>query len=386
MVSSQIEILKLKIDSYPDFEFISFWTERFIYMIAITVFFLWIKLFKYISFNKTLKQLQSTLSRCAFDIVGFLIMFMIIFIAYAQLGYLVFGSSVADFNTPSQAMYTLFRIILGDFNFHQLERANYILGPAYFISYVILVFFILMNMFLAIINDTYSEVKADMALHEDEFELADYIKKGYDKVLRKLKLRKDHLSDLHDAVEKAGKGNVSGVNVDFEDWKKDLKARGIPEAEIEAVFAKYDDDGDRVLDEKEQKRLRLSLERQKQELQDRIEEARGAVRSNSFKSNSVRSTVRNSTLVDSENELPQPSAGLQFSDSDELLEKLARYFVGQEEFRIHSKRIDRLERHVQTVSTKIDGIIVKLDDKERSQERKRDNLSRVVERELSYTD
>ena len=60
--------------------------------------------------------------------------------------------------------------------------------------------------------------------------------------------------------------------------------------------------------------------------------------------------------------------------------------MGQEEFRIHSRRIDRLERHVQTVSTKIDGIIVKLDEKERSQERKRDNLSRVVDRELSYTD
>lgn len=32
-------------------------------------------------------------------------------------------------------------------------------------------------MFLAIINDTYSEVKADMAQHKSEMELADLIKK-----------------------------------------------------------------------------------------------------------------------------------------------------------------------------------------------------------------
>lgn len=56
---------------------------------------------------------------------------------------------------------TQLRIILGDFNFYELEAAHYALGPVYFIFYIMVVFFILFNMFLAIINDTYSSVKAD---------------------------------------------------------------------------------------------------------------------------------------------------------------------------------------------------------------------------------
>ena len=72
--------------------------------------------------------------------------------------------------------FTLFRIILGDFNFQALQQANRILGPAYFILYVFFVFFILLNMFLAIINDTYSEVKADISTQKSEFEMADYLK------------------------------------------------------------------------------------------------------------------------------------------------------------------------------------------------------------------
>ena len=40
-------------------------------------------------------------------------------------------------------------------------------------------------------------------------------------------------------------------------------SRGYAEAEIEAVFAKYDVDGDRVLDEKEQRRMQADLEGQK---------------------------------------------------------------------------------------------------------------------------
>ena len=40
-------------------------------------------------------------------------------------------------------------------------------------------------------------------------------------------------------------------------------SRGHADAEIEAVFAKYDLDGDRILDEEEQKRMQEDLEGQK---------------------------------------------------------------------------------------------------------------------------
>lgn len=73
--------------------------------------------------------------------------------------------------------FTLFRIILGDFDFHQLEAANRYLGPIFFMLFVFFVFFVLINMFLAIINDTYSEVKGDMANQKNEFEMTDYFKR-----------------------------------------------------------------------------------------------------------------------------------------------------------------------------------------------------------------
>ena len=40
-------------------------------------------------------------------------------------------------------------------------------------------------------------------------------------------------------------------------------SRGYAEAEIEAVFAKYDLDGDRVLDKTEQRKMQADLEGQK---------------------------------------------------------------------------------------------------------------------------
>jgi polycystin 2 len=44
-------------------------------------------------------QLSSTLGRCAKDLAGFFIMFIIIFLAFTQFGYLLFGSQIKDFRT-----------------------------------------------------------------------------------------------------------------------------------------------------------------------------------------------------------------------------------------------------------------------------------------------
>ncbi len=103
--------------------------------------------------------------------------------------------------------FTLFRIILGDFDFDgkttvtcflelvvlslAILDAHRILGPIFFLTYVFFVFFVLLNMFLAIINDTYSEVKTDMSTQKSEFELADYFKKSYEKMLDRLNVKKD---------------------------------------------------------------------------------------------------------------------------------------------------------------------------------------------------
>jgi len=166
-------------------------------------------------------QLSATLSKCVKDIVGFAIMFYIVFFAYAQLGYLLFGSTVADYSTFSNTLFTLFRIILGDFDFGALESQSRILGPIYFLSYVFFVFFVLLNMFLAIINDTYSDVKSDINESKSDFELGEFFKKGYNKLMVKMNLKKDKIQDIQDALANADTNKDSNLN--FDEWKEELR-------------------------------------------------------------------------------------------------------------------------------------------------------------------
>ena len=162
---------------YANFDRLAYWQWTFNTMVAVCVFFIWIKIFKYLNFNRTMTLMSDTLSRCAGDILGYTVMFFIVFFAYAQFGFLVFGPTTFGFHTFQDSIYSLFRIILGDFDFYGLIRANRVVGPIFFVTYVFVVFFILINVFLAIINDSYIDAKADIDNNPDEMhsEISNYL-------------------------------------------------------------------------------------------------------------------------------------------------------------------------------------------------------------------
>lgn len=342
-ISDKLDALTADPNIFPEFGQLAEWQRIYNFMLAFIVFFAWLKLFKYISFNTTMNQLSETLSRSAKDLGGFFIMFAIVFLAYTQLGFLIFGSQVKDFSQFEKCIYTLFRIILGDFNFHQLEDAHRILGPIFFITYVFFVFFVLLNMFLAIINDTYSEVKADLSTQESEFDLGAFLKKGYTNMLTKMNLKKDRLKDIQDAL--GADGNGDGV-VDWEEWRKDLKMRGVPDSEIEAVFAKYDSDGDMMLNAEEQQKLKEDLLKQAEQINKDIEDV---------KDRQEHGETLGLGLA------PGPEGEVSPMSNDLLLEKLNKMFVTSDEFSVLGKRVERMEAAVANVVRKIDSIVTKID-------------------------
>ncbi|KXJ23969.1 polycystic kidney disease 2-like 1 protein [Exaiptasia diaphana] len=361
-------------NQYANFDNLGFWQTQFNNMVAVAVFFAWIKVFKYISFNKTMNQLSSTLSKCAKDVAGFAIMFFIIFFAYAQLGYLIFGTQVRDFSTFQDSIFTLFRIILGDFDFHQIENANRVLGPTFFITYVFFVFFVLLNMFLAIINDTYAEVKSDIASQESEFEITDYFKKGYQNVLNKLSFKREKIIDIQKALKSA---DVNQDNkLDFEEWRQTLKSRGHADAEIEAVFARYDLDGDRILDEDEQRRMQEDLEGQKAELNEEIEEMERK-KDNRPKSGS-RVSFRGSDAESDDDD--DESGGLSGrAGSATGHRRGGGGGVSYEEFNVLSRRVDRMEHSIGSIVSKIDAVLVKLEAMEKAKLKRRETMAKLLD-------
>uniref|UniRef100_A0A667ZLW5 Polycystin-2 n=1 Tax=Myripristis murdjan TaxID=586833 RepID=A0A667ZLW5_9TELE len=357
MVSNLLKGLLENHNTHPTFEPLANLQVQFNNVAAVIVFFSWIKLFKFINFNKTMSQLSSTMSRCAKDLVGFAIMFFIIFLAYAQLAYLVFGTQVNDFSTFQASIFTQFRIILGDFEFSEIEEANPVLGPIYFTTFVFFIFFILLNMFLAIINDTYSEVKADMSQQRSEMEMTDLIKKGCNKALMKLRLKKTAVDDISDSLRQA-RGKLN-----FDELRQDLKGKGHTDAEIQAIFAKYDHDGDQELTEHEHQQMRDDLEKEREDLD--------LERNSLTRPSSGRSFPR--TQDDSEEDDDEDSG------HSSRRRGSSSGGVSYEEFQVLVRRVDRMEHSIGSIVSKIDAVIVKLEAMERAKLKRRDVLGRLLD-------
>ncbi|CAF1188330.1 unnamed protein product [Adineta steineri] len=346
-------------NSYADFEFLTYWQIQFNNIVAFAVFLAWIKIFKYVSFNKTMTQLSTTLSRCAKDVFGFTVMFMIVFLAYAQLGYLLFGSLIEDYKTFALSIFSLFRIILGDFDFDAILDAHRILGPIFFLTYVFFVFFVLLNMFLAIINDTYSEVKNDMTNQKSEIELGDYFKKSYDKVLDRLNIKRDRVIEIQNALKSADV-NKDGV-IEFDEWRRDLKARGYTDVEIENVFARYDTDGDRVLRDAEQRRFKADLAAQENNLDMDIQDLNDS--QGNPKANGASASPPPTTTI---------GGGGASGDTDHANR------ITYDEFAILVRRIDRMEYSIGNIVSRIDGVLTKLETLEKGKMKRREALTKIL--------
>jgi polycystin 2 len=71
---------------------------------------------------------------------------MFVFMASAQAFVLTFGSNLFEFRNMTQSIYSLARMVLGDFDFESMRLVNPVLGPFLFGCFIVLAAFILLNM------------------------------------------------------------------------------------------------------------------------------------------------------------------------------------------------------------------------------------------------
>ncbi|XP_067624748.1 polycystin-2-like protein 1 [Eurosta solidaginis] len=168
-----------KKSEYHSLDFICWFNRHYMNLMAVLAFLVWIKIFQLFNFNKTALRLKATFLRCYTDLLNFVGIFLILFFSYAILGMILFGHAHADFYSFPIAFWSVMRMVLTDFDYAGVEKANTIFAPLYFLSFIIVISFILINMFLAIIYDTFREVKkVDM---QPDKQLHDFFDRYWDK-------------------------------------------------------------------------------------------------------------------------------------------------------------------------------------------------------------
>ena len=138
-------------------------------IMALTAILMWLKLLRYLQLSARLSQLTQTIARAAIDMGNFMLIFLVVYTAYAQAFFMAFGMDVEAFSSYSNSFSQLFLIILGEFDFDAMKDANPDMAPLLFFSFVIFVFFILVNMFIAILGEAHKQIMSAQGTEPDEF-------------------------------------------------------------------------------------------------------------------------------------------------------------------------------------------------------------------------
>jgi len=124
---------------------------------AICVLFLFFKMFKYAQLHPDTNMLWSVLSRSAADLGWFAIMLMIMLSAFGLVAQQMFGPYIFEYTSVVFSIRELGLLLLGQIDLESMQQAaGKYAGLLYFLFYIVTMFFIMMNIFLAILGEAYS--------------------------------------------------------------------------------------------------------------------------------------------------------------------------------------------------------------------------------------
>jgi hypothetical protein len=116
-----------------------------------------VRMLKFLRQDPRMKVIVGTLGNTIRRVVCFICMLFIVFVAFVSMAYLSFGMEVGDFSELYGSGKKCFIMVIGNFDFEELNGVDYYMSRAFFFPFMIAFYFVLMNIFLAIIDKSFQE-------------------------------------------------------------------------------------------------------------------------------------------------------------------------------------------------------------------------------------
>lgn len=101
------------------------------------------------------------MSSAKLDILFFIGMFYIVLISFAISGHLLFGKVLTIFNDIGKSILTCITILSSEFPYDAVTSVEPVYGPIYYILYSCMMILIMLQVFIAILDGHYTQLKND---------------------------------------------------------------------------------------------------------------------------------------------------------------------------------------------------------------------------------
>ena len=236
---------------YVDFITVANFSTQELNVSALNFFLLYFKIFKYLREVPRMDAILVTISGAATDLCLFMLMASLVLIGFSAAFYVAFGMTVHGYRSIGNSFGSLIQALLGAFDYNELEYANPVMAPILFYLYFLVAFFVLLSMFIAILDDSYGLAKETQANGDMNF-YGNLYKKTVKRITGWMGKKQAAQNLLQDLLNADSDGTVDGL-LDEEEleevMRKNPKAGALLETtSVKELIAKYDTNNDGVLD------------------------------------------------------------------------------------------------------------------------------------------
>lgn len=157
---------------------------------------IYLRAFKFFALNNRFRTFKMVWQRAALDLWAFWCLLFITLFSYTSAMYVAFSLRVSTFSTFSDSFLMIIQYMVGAYNLEEMQAADGFLGTFYVLTFMLQVYFCLMNIPMIILGDSYS-----WAYHQKpRKELMWHVRKEIHEFL------KENISYLRKAEEKKTSG------------------------------------------------------------------------------------------------------------------------------------------------------------------------------------
>ena len=157
---------------------------------AFAIFMVTVKMLNLIRFNPYVIYLFSSFRQSVGYQLSYVGFFVIIFNAFVISGMMFFGRTVEEYSSYINSVMSQFEFLLGKaVPLSGLRSENPFLGPSFAFMYMLMMNVFLMNMLVSVLNESYSDAKANAEESAEELEMARFIGERFMEVFKGNKKR-----------------------------------------------------------------------------------------------------------------------------------------------------------------------------------------------------
>lgn len=159
-----------------DLHFIAALYDMSIFLNGVNTVIIFIKVLKFAPLNRRLRIVTRSIVRAQQNIVGLMILFVVVLLAFAITAMSLFGTGMEDYRNLEVSFSTLMRTVIGDFDYDAMREENLFLAGIFFWAYMLLALFLLLNFIIAVIGNAFGQESADLVAEPLDAQIAGFFK------------------------------------------------------------------------------------------------------------------------------------------------------------------------------------------------------------------